>query len=81
VQEVNALLRGWAGSFRYGNSAREFDKIRKYAVLQGSGRTSSVKDIGEPCAGETHARFDGEGWNGAAATAPASHPTSLSEES
>jgi hypothetical protein len=25
VQEVNALLRGWAGYFRYGNPAREFD--------------------------------------------------------
>jgi len=34
VQEVNAFLRGWAGYFRYGNSAREFDKIRKYAVLR-----------------------------------------------
>jgi group II intron reverse transcriptase/maturase len=34
VQEVNAFLRGWAGFFRYGNSAREFDKIRKYAVLR-----------------------------------------------
>ena len=34
VQEVNAFLRGWVGYFRYGNSAREFDKIRKYAVLR-----------------------------------------------
>jgi RNA-directed DNA polymerase len=34
VQEVNAFLRGWAGFFRYGNSAREFDKIRKYAVMR-----------------------------------------------
>jgi group II intron reverse transcriptase/maturase len=34
VQEVNAFLRGWVGFFRYGNSAREFDKIRKYAVLR-----------------------------------------------
>src|SRR5512132_3503653 len=25
---------GWAGYFRYGNSAREFDKIRSYAVLR-----------------------------------------------
>jgi RNA-directed DNA polymerase len=34
VQEVNAFLRGWAGFFRYGNSARAFDKIRKYAVMR-----------------------------------------------
>jgi RNA-directed DNA polymerase len=34
VQEVNAFLRGWAGYFRYGNSAREFDKIRSYAVMR-----------------------------------------------
>ena len=30
-------------------------------VLAGSGRTPPVKDVGEPCAGEPHARFDGEG--------------------
>jgi RNA-directed DNA polymerase len=34
VQEVNSFLRGWVGFFRYGNSAREFDKISKYAVLR-----------------------------------------------
>jgi hypothetical protein len=34
VQEVNVFLRGWAGYFRYGNSAREFDKIRSYAVMR-----------------------------------------------
>jgi Group II intron, maturase-specific domain len=28
VQEVNRFLRGWAGYFRYGNSTRQFDKIR-----------------------------------------------------
>jgi group II intron reverse transcriptase/maturase len=32
VQEVNRFLRGWAGYFRYGNSARMFDKIRSYAL-------------------------------------------------
>ena len=26
VREVNGFLRGWAGYFRFGNSAREFDK-------------------------------------------------------
>ena len=34
VQEVNAFLRGWAGYFRYGNSAHAVDKIRKYAVMR-----------------------------------------------
>ncbi len=31
VQDVNRFLRGWAGYFRYGNSARQFDKINHYA--------------------------------------------------
>ncbi len=31
-------------------------------VLAGTGRTPTVKNVGEPCAGEPHARFDGEGW-------------------
>ena len=32
VREVNAFLRGWAGYFRYGNSARHFDTISNYAA-------------------------------------------------
>ena len=32
VQEINMFLRGWAGYFRYGNSARHFDKIRAHAL-------------------------------------------------
>jgi RNA-directed DNA polymerase len=32
VQDLNAFLRGWAGYFRIGNSARAFDKINRYAV-------------------------------------------------
>jgi group II intron reverse transcriptase/maturase len=32
VQDVNRFLRGWAGYFRYGNSARQFDKISHYAL-------------------------------------------------
>jgi RNA-directed DNA polymerase len=31
VQDVNRFLRGWAGYFRYGNSARQFDRINRYA--------------------------------------------------
>ena len=34
VREVNLFLRGWAGYFRYGNSAHTFDKIRKYALMR-----------------------------------------------
>ena len=32
VQDLNRFLRGWAGYFRYGNSARSFDKINHYAL-------------------------------------------------
>jgi RNA-directed DNA polymerase len=34
VQEINVFLRGWAGYFRYGNSAHAFGKIRKYALMR-----------------------------------------------
>jgi RNA-directed DNA polymerase len=32
VQDLNCFLRGWSGYFRYGNSAREFNKINHYTV-------------------------------------------------
>jgi RNA-directed DNA polymerase len=32
VQDLNGYLRGWAGYFRYGNSARHFDAISNYAA-------------------------------------------------
>jgi RNA-directed DNA polymerase len=32
VGEMNRFLRGWSGFFRYGNSARYFDKIRNHAL-------------------------------------------------
>ncbi len=32
VQDVNRVLRGWSAYFRYGNSARHFDKIRNHAL-------------------------------------------------
>ena len=32
VQDLNRFLRGWAGYFRYGNSAQFFDKITLHAV-------------------------------------------------
>jgi RNA-directed DNA polymerase len=34
VVEINLFLRGWAGYFRYGNSAHAFDQIRRYAVMR-----------------------------------------------
>ena len=37
VQDLNRFLRGWAGYFRYGNSAHNFDKIRNYALMRLAG--------------------------------------------
>jgi RNA-directed DNA polymerase len=34
VQDINLFLPGWAGYFKYGNSARHFDKIRYYAKMR-----------------------------------------------
>jgi len=34
VTELNMFLRGWAGYFRYGNSARALGQIRNYALLR-----------------------------------------------
>jgi group II intron reverse transcriptase/maturase len=37
VEDVNYFLRGWAAYFRYGNSARHFDKIMEYARMRLAG--------------------------------------------
>jgi RNA-directed DNA polymerase len=34
VTELNLFLRGWAGYFRYGNSARALGQIRNHAFLR-----------------------------------------------
>jgi group II intron reverse transcriptase/maturase len=34
VEDLNRVLRAWAGYFRYGNSARHFNKIRDYALVR-----------------------------------------------
>lgn len=34
VQDINGFLRGWVGYFRYGNSARPFDEIDRYAITR-----------------------------------------------
>jgi RNA-directed DNA polymerase len=36
VRDLNRFLHGWAGYFRYGNSAQFFDKISRYAVMRWS---------------------------------------------
>ncbi len=44
VADVNRVLRGWAEYFRYGNSARHFDKVRNHAAgmaRAGGGQTPS----------------------------------------
>jgi RNA-directed DNA polymerase len=37
VRDLNRFLRGWAGYFRYGNSAQFFDKISRYALTRLAG--------------------------------------------
>ena len=34
VRDLNLFLRGWAGYFRYGNSAIRFQKTRRYALYR-----------------------------------------------
>jgi RNA-directed DNA polymerase len=34
VRDINAFLRGWAGYFRYGHSARHLSKIRHYVRMR-----------------------------------------------
>ncbi|MFD1537917.1 group II intron reverse transcriptase/maturase [Nonomuraea guangzhouensis] len=34
VRDINLFLRGWAGYFRYGNSARVLGQIRNYAFMR-----------------------------------------------
>jgi len=40
VHELNAFLRGWAGYFRYGNSAHHFGAITDYAVHRLAGHVA-----------------------------------------
>ena len=42
VQDVNRFLRGWAGYFRYGNSAVAFDKITSTRSAAWRGSSPSV---------------------------------------
>jgi group II intron reverse transcriptase/maturase len=59
VQDVNRFLRGWSGYFRYGNSAREFDKISHYAL-----------DRLARFVAKRHKRSRGSGWKAVAYQSP-----------
>jgi group II intron reverse transcriptase/maturase len=52
VREVNIFLRGWAGYFRYGNSARHFDAISDYAARRVASHVA-----------KRHKRARGYGWS------------------
>ena len=59
VQDVNRFLRGWAGYFRYGNSARQFNKINHYAL-----------DRIARFVAKRHKRSRGYGWKAVAYQSP-----------
>ncbi|MCA1677913.1 MAG: group II intron reverse transcriptase/maturase, partial [Actinobacteria bacterium] len=52
VEDLNRYLRGWAGYFRYGNSARHFDAISDYAARRVASHVA-----------KRHKRSDGYGWS------------------
>jgi group II intron reverse transcriptase/maturase len=52
VQEVNSFLRGWAGYFRYGNSAHHFGAISNYAARRVASHVA-----------KRHKRSRGYGWS------------------
>jgi RNA-directed DNA polymerase len=52
VQELNLFLHGWAGYFRYGNSARHFDTISNYAAHRVASHVA-----------KRHKRTRGYGWS------------------
>ena len=76
---------GFAQVYRSGERTRagqpQWHRRRTQAQpgLAGYGRTPPVKDVGEPCAGEPHARFDGRGLETEryGVTAPVPDPTNL----
>jgi RNA-directed DNA polymerase len=59
VQDVNRFLRGWTGYFRYGNSARQFNKINHYAL-----------DRIARFVAKRHKRSRGYGWKAVAYQSP-----------
>jgi RNA-directed DNA polymerase len=59
VEDVNDVLRGWSGYFRFGNSAHHFDAIRNYALM----RLALV-------VGKQHQRTRAYGWSVVAFQSP-----------
>jgi group II intron reverse transcriptase/maturase len=59
VEDVNRFLRGWAAYFKYGNSARHFDKIMGYARMRLAGFLA-----------KKHRRSRGFGWSVIAVQSP-----------
>jgi RNA-directed DNA polymerase len=59
VQDVNSVLRGWVGYFRYGNSTRHFDKIRHHAMERLA-----------LCVAKRHHRSRAYGWSVVAVRSP-----------
>lgn len=53
VQDLNGYLRGWAGYFRYGNSARHFDAISDYPARRMCRKWQSVTSAPAVTAGRS----------------------------
>src|SRR6266567_1195806 len=49
------------GQLRADHLVRNRHRSQALPALASTGRTPAVKNVGEPCAGKPHARFDGEG--------------------
>ncbi len=51
MQDLNRFLRGWAGYFRYGNSAQFFDKITLHALRRLAGFIAKRQNAANATAG------------------------------
>ena len=54
MQDLNQFLRGWAGYFRYGNSARHFDTIMLHAHTASRGSSPNATNGARGTAGGRH---------------------------
>ncbi|MEU4302160.1 group II intron maturase-specific domain-containing protein [Kitasatospora aureofaciens] len=70
--------RNWTTRYTYGWITRARGLPPDRERTRGDGACQPVNDVGKPCAGELHARFEAAGTgNAASATAPVPDPTSL----